>query len=323
MENREIKAVSSETVDAVTLESFDSNVVDAIDEANAGLPQRMRIALTLLLVLVALVSMFPLRERFSSPDAYQGVIATLDTKKGNVMGMVVTCTAASAAISAIPGDVGTPIADKLMDLSSNLAIVLAVIYLEKYLLTIFGLATFALIVPVCCALALVWVWCAGRRPLAAACGRLACKFVALGVVLMLTVPVSVQVTNMIDQTYTESLSIVENAQATEGEPEEEESDEGFNPLKWLSDTAGAIQSGIESVTTGMLDQVNNLIEGLAVMIVTSCLIPIVVLVFFLWMAKLILGINIDAPMNALKARGNRLKARPQRSHAKAVSKVGE
>lgn len=323
MENQEVETVPSEDVETIALESFDYDMVDTTEKSHAGLPQRMRIALTLLLVLVALVSMFPLRERFSSPDAYQGVIATLDTKKGNVMGMVVTCTAASAAISAIPGNVGTPIADKLMDLSSNLAIVLAVIYLEKYLLTIFGLATFALIVPICCALALVWVWCSGRRPLAAACGRLACKFVALGVVLMLTVPVSVQVTNMIDQTYTESLSIVEKAQTTEDESKEEEADGGFDPLKWLSDTAGAIQSGIESVTTGMLDQVNNLIEGLAVMIVTSCLIPIVVLVFFLWMAKLILGINIDAPMNALKARGNRLTARPQRGRIKAVSKVRE
>ena len=42
------------------------------------------------------------------------------------------------------------------------------------------------------------------------------------------------------------------------------------------------------------------------MIVTSCLIPILVLAFYLWTANLVLGINVDAPVNALKSKANRL-----------------
>lgn len=274
-----------------------------------------------LMVVLALISEFPLRDYFSTTAPYEGVIQTLDEKKGNVTALVATCTAASAGISAIPGDAGTPVAEKLMDLSSSLMIVLAVIYLEKYLLTIFGLATFGLIVPVVCALVAAWALFWGRTQASYTCARLARKLIALGVVLMVTVPTSVLVTNMIDQTYADSLVIEEAQQTEEDAPAEEESG-GFDPLKWLSDTAGAIQNGIESITTGMLDQVNNLIEGLAVMIVTSCLIPVIVLVFFLWMANLILGINIDAPMNALKTRGQRLAFRPRGRNkpAKAIAK---
>ena len=48
------------------------------------------------------------------------------------------------------------------------------------------------------------------------------------------------------------------------------------------------------------------------MIVTSCLIPVLVLVFYLWMANLLLGINIEAPAAALKARATSLKTPPRR-----------
>lgn len=276
-------------------------------------PHRARYVVLGIMVVLALVSAFPLREYFTSTAPYEGIIQTLDEKKNNVTALVATCTAASAGISAIPGDVGTPIAEKLMDFSSNLLLVLAVIYLEKYLLTIFGLVTFGLIVPACCLLVSIWALLWGKCNASRVCGRLAWKFVALGAVLMLTVPTSVLVTNMIDQTYADSLMVAEAVQQEEEDDTTEEESEGFDLLQWLSDTADAVQSGVESITTGMLEQVNNLIEGLAVMIVTSCLIPIVVLLLFLWMAHLILGVNIDAPMSTLRARARRLAAPPKRT----------
>lgn len=44
---------------------------------------------------------------------------------------------------------------------------------------------------------------------------------------------------------------------------------------------------------------------------TSCAIPILVLLFFLWIANMLLGIKIDVPVSALKQR-----ARNARSNAK-------
>ena len=55
-------------------------------------------------------------------------------------------------------------------------------------------------------------------------------------------------------------------------------------------------------------QVDAVIEGLAVMIVTSCVIPVLVLVFFLWVATMLLGIDVSVPMGALAARGRRLRS---------------
>ena len=42
------------------------------------------------------------------------------------------------------------------------------------------------------------------------------------------------------------------------------------------------------------------------MLVTSCVIPVLVLLFFLWMANLLLGINIDTPKRMLSDRARRM-----------------
>ena len=56
--------------------------------------------------------------------------------------------------------------------------------------------------------------------------------------------------------------------------------------------------GITSAVEGAQESLNQFIESLAVMLVTSCLIPILVLLFYFWMAKILLGVNVDIPMVA-------------------------
>ena len=102
----------------------------------------MRLLLVAAAAVVALVSFFVLGKHFSQPQAYGSVIASLDAKKDTVMNLVGASTGSSAAITVLPGDVGTPIAEKLIDLSSDFMIVLAAIYLEKYLLTVLGFVSF-------------------------------------------------------------------------------------------------------------------------------------------------------------------------------------
>lgn len=71
------------------------------------------------------------------------------------MKLTAASTAASAAVSALPGDTGSAIAEKLADLTSDFLIVLCAIMLEKYLLTITGYAVFRFILPAVCVLLIV------------------------------------------------------------------------------------------------------------------------------------------------------------------------
>ena len=291
-----------------------------------------------LLVIVALVFAFPVADVMGSKETYRGSIEKLDAKAQTVTALVGTTTAASVAISAIPGDTGIPVADKLMDVAADFAIVLGAIYLEKYMLTIFGLAACRVVVPLACALGVGYVlvredvtWRAGLRTSAV-------KLALLALALTLVVPASVQVSNMIEDTFehdaasvssemdaegaagagtaavtTESADAADNTQANDGASSassDEAPDASTDSIgafaAWaggLGEDIGSALSGagtaLSSGVSGLLDTAKGwvalLIEAFAVMIVTNCVIPVVVLLFFVWIINVLMGLNIELP----------------------------
>ena len=53
-----------------------------------------------------------------------------------------------------------------------------------------------------------------------------------------------------------------------------------------------MKDGVSDTTAKIQNVLNNFIEALAVMIVTSCLIPILVMIFFVWIIKSMLGMDM-------------------------------
>ncbi len=287
-------------------------VVEAAPEPERPLKEKAIIAAVL--AAVALVSLIVFANIASNPETYTGIIGTLDEKKGNVMVLATTTTAASAAISALPNDMGTPIADKLVDFSSYFMVILAVIYLEKFLLTTLGFLGFGILIPVACALFAVAVFLRRGTLTRVNLQRLGTKLAAFGLALALVVPVSVWLTDNVDATFDESLAAASAAAQEATEQLEEntqaapQEDQGL-----LGGIASAVQEGWNGLTQGaqqaldsLGDQLNTMIDTLAVMIVTSCLIPLLVLILFLQLVKIITGLDFGgatAVMGAARTKG--------------------
>ena len=72
--------------------------------------------------------------------------------------------------------------------------------------------------------------------------------------------------------------------------------------EFISGIPEALANGASQVTDVMLTQLGNLVDGVAVMIVTSCVVPLGVFAFYLWAANLITGISLVVPMRALRPR---------------------
>ena len=52
----------------------------------------------------------------------------------------------------------------------------------------------------------------------------------------------------------------------------------------------ATLAGVLSTATSNVENVlNHFVEALAILLVTSCLIPILVVIFFIWLVKMVLG----------------------------------
>ena len=106
----------------------------------------------IVLLVIATLSFSAGAKYAAAPEHHKETIAALDEKKDTVLELTVAATATSALITLIPGDVGTPIAEKVADLSGYLLIVLCAVFLEKYLVTLTGYAAFKLFIPAACVL---------------------------------------------------------------------------------------------------------------------------------------------------------------------------
>ena len=244
-------------------------------------------------LIIALISMLVMARFASSPEFHEKTIQSLDEKKITVMELTATSTAVSAAITLIPGDVGNPIAEKLADLSSYFLLVLCALYLEKYLLTITGWITFMILIPAACVLFSVNVVC-GKEILK----RIATKMVVFGAAIVLVVPASVKVADMIEATYDASIeNTIESAKQTAEEIEGNAEDEGV-----ISGIISKIKDGVKNVTTKIETVLSNFVEALAVMIVTSCVIPIVVILIFIWLIKMMLGMDLNVQKRISQTR---------------------
>lgn len=274
--------------------------------------KKLQIGFIVALVVLALLSGFVARPHFADTKTWDSTIEVIDQKKGNVLALTTSCVALSAGITALPGDTGTPVAEQLAQLSGNLGIVLAVLYLEKYLLTILWSVGLGILIPFALVLFAVSLGIHGRWSTSAVLRRVATRVLVVAVIGMALVPASVWVSQKVDETYQVSIEQAEQkateASKTSSTKSEKKSEttENKNVLEQLTDGASSLLTSVtdsaKSMTDEVVQQVTDLIEGVIVMIVTSCVIPLLVLAAFLWLGHTLLGIDISGPANYLTGR---------------------
>ena len=151
-------------------------------------------------IALALISILAVAPRLSSVETYRGTIEMLDAEKSNVLTLTGASTAVSASVTLLPGDICTPIAEKLMDLSQDFTIVLCAIYFEKYMLTVLGYFVFTWLLPAALLLYVVNVFL--RRD---GLRTLAIRLFTFGLCIYLIIPTSVKISGMINEVYQSSI----------------------------------------------------------------------------------------------------------------------
>ena len=174
-----------------------------------------RIAVLLVVMIVSITIIAPV---MSKPETYSKTIAKLNEKQMNIMEVSAAATVSSITLAAIPDDATTPVANKIMDLAGYLVLVLCTIVMEKYMLTIFGSLAFQYLLPAICALLILNTFL--KNPSIA---KLASKIFAVGLTLLLVVPVSVRISDMIEETYKVSIATTADHAIEETQAEETKS----------------------------------------------------------------------------------------------------
>lgn len=244
---------------------------------------KTKVLLILALVLVALLSMTKINDWATDPETHRHSIEEIDDKIKTVMELTAGATATSAALSFLPDDQCTPIAQEIAELAKYFLIVLSALYLEKYLITVTGFVAFKILIPVACVCAGIgWI---GARDTWKALSE---KILIGAVAIFLVVPSSVFISDMIYENYATSIDDTIDS-AKEVSIGEQDSEEYNQLLGWLKDSVGKARDYVSGI-------LSHFIEALAVMIVTSCVIPFLVIIFFIWIIKLTMGIDLYAKL---------------------------
>ncbi len=244
-----------------------------------------KVLISIGILLIMVFSFTKMTTWTTSQERQAGRIAVIDGNIKTVLELTAGATASSAIITLLPGDQCTPIATELAELSKYFLLALSALYIEKYLITLMGVVSFKFLIPVAAV-----VWLLGYLKFGKAAKVIGYKIAVCALAIYFVIPASVEVTSLIysryeasiNQTVSEATQIVEEA-----EIETEQQGMIDRVTNWITNKA---QSTVEYVS-GML---SHFIEALAVMIVTSCVLPVLVILFFVWMIKTVFSMNLVA-----------------------------
>lgn len=248
-----------------------------------------KLVLLIVCLVAALCSIVILGTKFNNPESYSAITTSLDEKKANVEKLAGSAAAASAAITLMPGDFGTPIADKLADLSGYFLMILVAVYIEKFLVSVTGLLVFDLMLPI--GLVLLGICSYIGHPLRKA----ALKIIALSAVLAFLVPVSVGGSNLVERHYsTEIQQTIDDANSN-SEIIQSVSDQADNDDSSIwGEFINRVKGGSATLLEKLRNVLNNFVDAIAIYIVTSCVIPVVTLILGIWLIKTLF--HVDMPM---------------------------
>jgi len=263
--------------------------------------KHIRIATLIILALAIILSCTVVGNKLTDPASYSHTIEVLDNNRKVVLGLSAASAAASAAVSALPSDVCSPMAEELSEFTTWFMLILSILYLEKYLLTIFGSLTCYILFPL--GFGALLVHCFFPRAFLRSLGT---KLVAFGVALLLVIPTSVWISDQINAIYSESIEITVQSADVVSDSLIGAADEDNMENASIIDEAKAILDDASNSVAGVIEQfknvLNRFLEATAVMLVTSCLIPLLVILFFVWLIKTLFNVQIIVPAPPMKPK---------------------
>jgi len=244
------------------------------------------------MVLLAVVSITLIAPAAADPAHHKHSIEQTEEKITSVMALSGGAAATSATLSILPGDMCTPLAEQLAEMAKYFLLILSALYLEKFLITISGYVSFMVLIPLACLIVCIGIMI-GKRYLYGA----ALKILIIALSLFFVVPISVKLSDMVYETQASKIN---------------DTVDEYNHLEIEGDSASGILGEISEITTGTIDKITSfmdkLLESLAVMIVTSCLIPLLVFISLICLVKTVFSSDIHfmdmAGLRLIRGRGH-------------------
>ena len=261
------------------------------------------------LILIAAFSFFFLTAKLPETEFIKDSVESVEKSSDTVMKFSAATLSTSLAISALPDDFATPLAESLSDMNIYFVAILVVLFLEKILIQYGVKLAFAIVIPIACGIGILAVGL--KRDFVKS---VAVRLSILGLAAALVVPCSTHITNVVAADLT---AYVETtiADTEDGAGKLNEAMEGGAAEKTMFEKLSDLfQTAIDDVSDLMLHFQNTIrkcMNSIAILILTNCLMPLLSFFVLRWVLKETFQIAIPVP--PMKSR----------SHPRAESKEAE
>lgn len=244
-------------------------------------------------ILAAVFSFFVLASVLPKSGFVQDSLESVEESSDTVMKFSAATLSTSLAISALPDDFATPLADSLADMNIYFIAILVVLFLEKILIRYGMKLAFMILIPAACG-----VWLAAVAVKKNLLKRLAVRLGIFGLAIALVVPCSTHITNIVASDLTEYVNeTIEETENGAGKLNEamEDSGEDKTIFEKLSDLFHTAVNGVSDLMLHFQNTIRRCMNSIAILILTNCLMPLLTLFVLKWILGEVFQIAIPMP----------------------------
>lgn len=245
------------------------------------------------LLLIAALSFFVAAAAVPETNFVKDSLESVEDSSNTVMKFSAATLSTSLAISALPDDFATPLAQSLADMNIYFVGILAILLLEKILIRYGIKAAFAILIPLACFVGVLSV--AAKKHILRG---LAIRLCVLGLAVAFVIPCSTHITGIVASDLTAYVNdTIEETEDGAGKLNGamESGAEGQTIFEKLS---GLFQTAIHDISDLMLHFQNTIrrcMNSIAILILTDCLMPLLTFLILRWILREAFQIALPTP----------------------------
>ena len=245
------------------------------------------------LLLAAALSFFVAAAKLPESAFVKDSFESVEDSSNTVMKFSAATLSTSLAISALPDDFATPLADSLADMNTYFVAILVVLFLEKILIQYGIKAAFTILIPLACFTGILFI--VTKRDILKS---LAIRLCVLGLAVAFVVPCSTRITNIVASDLTAYVNDTIEETEDGADKLNEAMDGGAEDKTMFEKLSDLFQTAIHGISDLLLHFQNTIrrcMNSIAILILTNCLMPLLTFFLLKWMLGELFQIAIPLP----------------------------
>lgn len=270
-----------------------------------------KVAKLLFAIFIMVFSFTVLTYKIPESKYVQETIAHLEKSQNTVMTFSSATIATSLAISALPDDFASPLANTVSDLNTYFVFMFAVLFVEKLIVVEGVKISLAYIIPAACILYMIFILTAKE-----VFKNFATKLLILGFSIIIVIPFSTHFTETVCEDYLvyvdETIAEADAGAAKVNEVMSSSTEES----SFFDKLSNAFKTAIQSVSdllTYFKNVVKKCVNSIAIMLVTTFVLPLLILMLFRWLLKELFALHIPAPSIRIRLPQKRQKSSTEKT----------